>query len=157
VLTVDAQLIEELKARAQAAPSRRFRLCLHASTEDPIHEMIVVHCRDNYSRPHAHSSPLTYVVLDGEMQVLLFDDNGTVTNTVDLRAFGSGKPFALHLESGRWYMPVCITPQVVFCETKAGPFRGDDTNTWAPWSPAENDEAGIAVYRRKLGISFDAV
>jgi cupin fold WbuC family metalloprotein len=155
VMPVDDRLIEDLKARARAASSRRFRLCLHASPDDPTQEMVVVHCRDNYSRPHAHDSPLTLLVIEGEMRVLLFDDTGTVTRTVDLAPFGGGKPFALHLTPAQWYMPVCTTQQVVFYETKRGPFDRDTTNRWATWSPAEDDEAGIAAYRRTLGIAFD--
>jgi cupin fold WbuC family metalloprotein len=154
VLQVDAALIEELKARARATTKRRFRLCLHTSTEDAAQEMVVVHCRDNYSRPHAHRSPLTYLVIDGELRVLLFDGDGKVTRTVDLGSFDRGKPFALHIEAESWYMPVCMTPEVVFYETKWGPFR-EDTNLWAPWSPAEDDAPGIAAYRRTLGIAPD--
>jgi len=155
VVTVDARLVDKLKAQARSAPSRRFRLCLHASTADQTQEMIVVHCRDNYSRPHAHRSPLTYMIIEGRMRVLLFDDAGKVTQRIDLAAFSSGNAFALHIEPERWYMPVCLTEQVVFYETKWGPFRRETTNSWAPWSPAEHDAAAIAAYRRSLGVDFD--
>jgi glucose-6-phosphate isomerase len=155
VLAVDEELLAELKALAEQSPSRRFRLCLHSSTDDPAQEMIVVHCRDNYSRPHAHRSPLTYLVIEGSLRVLLFDDAGNVTRSIDLGARGGGSPFALRLEAGLWYMPVCLTPQVVFFETKWGPFRRDTTNLWAPWSPAEDDVEAIKDFRRGLGIAFD--
>jgi cupin fold WbuC family metalloprotein len=155
VLTIDGFLVEELKARARRSPRRRYRLCLHHATDDAVQEMIVVHCRGTYARPHSHGTPLTYLLLDGELRVLFFDDAGAVTDSVDLGPFGSAKPFALRIAPGRWYMPVCLTPQAVVFESKAGPFRRDASNIWAPWSPAEDDPAGIDAYRRHLGSVLD--
>jgi cupin fold WbuC family metalloprotein len=152
LLQVDGHLVEELKRRAHRSPTRRFRLCLHRSSEELVQEMIVVHCRENYSRPHKHSVPLTYIVLEGALRVFLFDDAGVVTQRIDLVAFGKGRAFTLHIDAGTWYMPVCGTPQVVFYEAKRGPFRRDSANLWAPWAPAEDDHEGIASYRRALGI-----
>jgi len=62
VLSVDDALVETLKGRARTSPSRRFRLCLHRSAEEAVQEMIVVHCRDNYSRPHRHTVASSAVV-----------------------------------------------------------------------------------------------
>jgi len=152
-LAVDAAMISELKRRALESPTRRFRLCLHHSTREAVQQMIVVHCHDNYSRPHAHTVPLSYLVLEGSLRVLLFDDSGAITGHVDLEPLGQEHPFALRLEPGQWYMPVCRTPQVVFFETKAGPFERDATNRWAPWSPDDTDSAAIAAFRAKLGIT----
>ena len=152
LLQVDGTMIERLKALAERSPTLRFRLCLHRSTEDAVQEMIVVHCRHNYSRPNAHSVPLTYLVLEGTLRVLFFNDEGAVRSSTDLGPFVGGKPFALRIEPGHWYMPICISQQVVFFETQAGPFRRDVMNRWAPWSPAEDDAAGIAAYRRRLGL-----
>lgn len=156
VLEVDERLVEDLRQRAWKSPTRRFRLCLHTSIEETVQEMIVVHCRDNYSRPHSHKVPLTYVVLDGELRVLFFNGTGQVTRSVDLGGDGARKPFALRIGAGIWYMPVCMTPQVVFYETITGPFHRDTTNVWAPWSPNEKDLEGIRAYRQQLGIPHEA-
>jgi glucose-6-phosphate isomerase len=153
VIVVDQAMIDYLKQRALDAPTRRFRLCLHQSPDELVQEMIVVHCRDNYSRPHHHpdtASSLT--ILEGDLTVLLFDERGEVTRTLELGARGSGKPFTLRLAANVWHMPVCRSPQLVFYETMTGPFRRDAINAWAPWSPAEDDEAGIAAYLAGLGI-----
>lgn len=153
-LAVDSVMIAELKRRALGSPTRRFRLCLHHTTAEAVQQMIVVHCQDNYSRPHAHKVPLSYLVLEGALRVLLFDDTGTITERIDLQPFGGTQPFALRLEPGQWYMPVCMSLQVVFFETKTGPFEREATNLWAPWSPEENDGAAIDAFRRKLGIEL---
>lgn len=153
LLSVDGTRIAELKTRALTSPTRRFRLCLHATPEDAVQEMIVVHCRDNYSRPHTHPVAVSILLLEGALDILLFDDEGNVAERIELRPFGQDRPFVAHLKPGRWYMPVCRSPQAVFYEAKAGPFCPDETNRWAPWSPAEDDPAGIANYRRTLGLS----
>lgn len=153
VLVVDEELIAELKRRAVAAPHRRFRLCLHQSQEEAVQEMLVVHCRGNYSRPHAHPIPSSMLVLEGALTVYTFADDGAVLRRIELAARGSGKPCVLRLEAGVWHMPVCRTPQIVFFETMAGPFRRDDINRWAPWSPAEDDTAGIPRYLAAFGVA----
>jgi glucose-6-phosphate isomerase len=155
VLAVGEPMIADLKERARRSPSRRFRLCLHHSPDELVQEMIVVHCRDNYSRPHSHPHAASSALLiEGELTVFLFDDSGTVTETITLGPRGSGKPFTLRLGPNLWHMPVCRSPQVVFYETMTGPFRRDEVNVWAPWSPAEDDVDGIAAYLRALGVAF---
>lgn len=153
VLEVDVARVEELKRRALHSPSRRFRLCLHRSPDEAVQEMIVVHCRDNYSRPHLHpDTASTCMILEGNLMVLLFDDTGAVTRRIELAAPGSGLPFVLRLDPNVWHMPVCRSELLVFYETMTGPFRRDAVNRWAPWSPAEDDPAGIAAYRARLGL-----
>jgi len=93
------------------------------------------------------------LVLEGELRILLFDDQGRVTDSIELGAAGGGKAVAAHLQARTWYMPVCTTSEVVFFEVKAGPFERDVANRWAPWSPAEDDLAAIAAYRRRLGLT----
>lgn len=156
VLAVDEAMLEELKLRALTAPHRRYRLCLHHTPDDAVQEMIVVHCRDNYSRPHHHNTASSCLVLEGELSVFLFDGDGQVTQRVDLGPRGSGKPFTLWIGAGVWHMPVCQTPQLVFYETMTGPFRRDDVNIWAPWSPPEDDPAAIEAYLRGFGVDHRA-
>ena len=154
VLRVDQSLIDELKRRALTAASRRFRLCLHQSPDELVQEMIVVHCRDNYSRPHHHpTTASSMMILEGEVTVFLFDAAGRVTEQVELGTQASGKPFTLRLAPDVWHMPVCRSAQLVFYETMTGPFRRDAINAWAPWSPAEDDEPAIAAYLTALGIT----
>jgi glucose-6-phosphate isomerase len=152
VLSVDAKLVETLKKRALASPSRRFRLCLHRSVEEAVQEMIVVHCRDNYSRPHRHDVASTAMILEGEMTIVLFDDAGNVTERIEMGPRESGKPFTVRVGPRIWHMPVCRTPQLVFYETLEGPFERERMNDWAPWSPNEDDAKGIAKYRAALGF-----
>jgi len=153
LVVVDQLLIERLKQGARQAPTRRFRLCLHQSTADLVQEMIIVHCRDNYSRPHQHPDTATsLLVVEGAIAFFLFDADGRVTETIHLGPPGGRSPCALRLAAKRWHMPVCTSDVVVFYETMTGPFQRETINVWAPWSPEEHDAAGIAAYRQQLGI-----
>jgi cupin fold WbuC family metalloprotein len=152
VLVVDDRLIERLKRRARETASRRFRLCLHHSEREPVQEMIVVHCRENYSRPHRHAAASSMLVLEGDATVLTFDDRGEVTRRIELGPRASGKAFTLRIEAHIWHMPVCRTEQLVFYETMEGPFERERINIWAPWSPEEHDGPAIDAYLRVLRV-----
>ena len=152
VLVVDGAMIEELKRRARGTATRRFRLCLHRSEQEAVQEMIVVHCRDNYSRPHRHGFASSMMILEGEITVVLFADDGREERRVEMGARESGKPFSVRVGAGIWHMPVCRSEQVVFYETLEGPFDRERVNAWAPWSPAEDDPRGIERYLVSLGF-----
>jgi glucose-6-phosphate isomerase len=154
ILEVDQKIIDVLKRRALQAPTRRFRLCLHHSPDEVVQEMVIVHCRDNYSRPHRHTTPSSCTIFEGELSVFLFDEDGKVTRRIDLGVRESGKPFSLRIGAGVWHVPVCRSEQLVFYETMTGPFRRESANDWAPWSPDEDDPGGISGYLSGLGIDW---
>lgn len=152
VFQVDRVLIDQVTEFARASSTGRYRLCLHRSPDDLVQEMLVVHCYDNYSRPHRHPTHIasTRVVLVGAVAIYLFDDDAQIQETIELEAFGGQPPFALRIEGGRWYMPVCRSRVALWFEVMAGPFRRDEVNEWAPWSPAEDDQEGIATFLARL-------
>ena len=147
LVQVDAGTVEMLKARATAAAKRRFRLCLHNSTQDPVQEMVVVHCGGMYSRPHRHPGRcMSFQMIEGEQLVYLFDESGGVTDVIEMGGAGSGKTFCFRLQAGRWYMPVTQSEYVVFHETLAGPNRNGEGTEYARWSPVEEDHEGIRAF-----------
>ncbi len=133
VLAVDRDMVEQLKQRARRSPTLRYRLCLHHSTADPIQQMIVVHCRGNDSRAHCHPvAAMSYTMIEGEMSVLLFDDEGNETQRVELAPPGTGKNVCLRLGPGIMYMPVCESETVVFHETLSSPNPDGSATVYAP-------------------------
>lgn len=131
VLAVDHDMIEMLKERARCSPALRYRLCLHHSTDDPIQEMIVVHCRGNDSRPHAHpAASMSYTMIEGEMTVVLYDDAGNEADRIELAAPGHGKNLCLRLAPGVTYVPVCRSDTAVFHETLSSPNPDGSATVW---------------------------
>ena len=54
IVKIDKKAIIGLKQMAKLNKRRRFRLCAHKDIEDSIHEMLIVHEKDCYVRPHMH-------------------------------------------------------------------------------------------------------
>ncbi|KKL22706.1 hypothetical protein LCGC14_2432770, partial [marine sediment metagenome] len=78
---VNRAVIEGLKAKALALPGSGARLCLHRDQTDAVQEMIIVHRKGAYVRPHRHDGQTeSFHVLEGRMLVVIFDDEGNVTD-----------------------------------------------------------------------------
>lgn len=138
VTRIDRSDIATLKAMAKANARRRVRLCAHPGTEDALHEMLIVHARGNYVPPHRHPGKSeSYHVIEGELDVLVFDDAGTVIDVVGLGAPDGAKPFYYRLSAPRFHTVIPRTDWVVFHEITNGPFRREET-IFAPWAPGEN-------------------
>lgn len=142
IVAVGPSTVEDLVRRAESAPKRRFRLCLHRSPSDRVNEMVTVLCKDTYVRPHRHPEGKTesYHVLQGQLTVLLFDDRGNVTQRVDLAEPGRGKPSLFRLAKPVWHMPVVRTEHLVMHEVFQGPFDKESDVEYSSWSPDELDE-----------------
>ncbi|MBT3295615.1 MAG: cupin fold metalloprotein, WbuC family [Verrucomicrobia bacterium] len=155
VCAVDATLIERLKTEALRSPLGRFRLCMHHSTSDPMQDMIIVHRRGNYSRPHYHpNAAMSYTMIEGRMDILLFDDAGSVTERVRMGCHGDPESDAvgIRLAAGTVYTPVCLTEAAVFHETLSAPNPDGEATHYAAWSPADDEPDRIAAFHRGLGI-----
>ena len=139
-------------ARAQRAPRGRYRLCLHASTEDRVQEMVVATTAASYGRPHCHpDGPASLYVIEGELAFFVFDAAGRVQRKVELGARGGGRPFCVRVAPGVWHMDLVRSGAAVFLETMAGPFVKDRSNLYAPWAPAEGDAAAVRAFLQSLG------
>src|SRR4051794_26826619 len=69
-----------LKRQAALSPRRQARLLLHPAPDSPLHEMLIVHSKGRYIRPHRNDrSSKTYHVVEGSMECLLFDDHGSIS------------------------------------------------------------------------------
>lgn len=135
VAVVGDDWLRRLKENAAAAPKRRARLCLHADDAAPVHQMVVALCADSAIAPHRHDAkPESFHVVDGDLAILLFADDGAVERVIRLGAPGSGKPFMCRIAASAWHSVVAESTCAIFHETTAGPFRADAQIT-APWAP----------------------
>jgi cupin fold WbuC family metalloprotein len=154
IVTVDAAAIEALKRDAGRNPRRRIRLCAHPGVDDRLHEMLIVHSRECYVRPHKHiGKSESFHVIDGEVDVVIFDDEGGVNDVIRMGTFASGRPFFYRIASPLFHTLLIRSATLVFHETTNGPFNRADT-VFATWAPDETDAATID---RFLGRVNDAV
>lgn len=142
--------IDLLKGLASKNQRKRIRLCLHPNTEDHLHEMIIIHSRGAYVRPHKHvGKSESFHVVEGRLRVYFFEDDGQVKDIITMGQPGWSEIFYYRL-SGSWFHTlVPISEMVVFHETTNGPFIKERT-VFAPWAPREDDYVAQKSYLEKL-------
>lgn len=149
VVCVTAADVALVKAKGTTNARRRARLCAHPGPDDPLHEMLIVLDRGTYIRPHRHGGKSeSFHVIEGELDVVLFADDGAVRDVIHMGPYGSGRVFFYRLMDECYHTVLVNTPVAVFHETTNGPFRRDD-GVFAPWSPAEG-EPGVAAFVEQL-------
>jgi cupin fold WbuC family metalloprotein len=137
VVAVDENWLQFLKLRAQESPLRRSRLCLHRKPDDGVHEMIIVMCRDVLFRPHRHRIKTeSFHVIEGMLDVVLFDDGGTPQEAIQMGPISSGLHFCYRLSISQFHAVLPQSDLVVVYETTMGPYVEGDAEI-APWSPAD--------------------
>lgn len=151
---VDGATVETLKRLAEGTRRRRCRLCAHRDPGDPLHEMLIVHARDAYVRPHLHLGKSESLhVIEGAATLVDFDQNGTAGRVEPLGDAGSGRSFYYRMPEGRYHMLLIDTDWFVFHEAVQGPFEREKTRL-APWAPEDADEAAarafMATMRQRL-------
>jgi cupin fold WbuC family metalloprotein len=131
-------------------PRQRARICLHRSSDTPIHEMVIALGRDTYVQPHLHTNKSeSFHVIEGRCDVVLFDEQGEISEVLELGEPGSGLPFFYRMANPIYHTLVIQSPFFVIHETTNGPFRAEET-VFAPWSPAESDREAATAYARAL-------
>ena len=150
VVSVGKRDIESLKGASEFNLRKRIRLCAHSDVNDPLHEMLIVHRKDTYVRPHMHlNKSESFHVIEGSVDVVLFDEEGRVAEVIPMGDYESGREFYYRI-SGPYYHTLLITSDfLVFHETTSGPFNRKDT-IFAPWSPEETDQTAVNKFVREL-------
>lgn len=137
IVVVAAADLKELKRLALMNPRHRVRLCAHRSANDRLHEMFIVHTQDCYVRPHKHLAKAeSMAILEGEVDVVLFHENGSIRQVIQMGAPGSGKIFYQRLSDAIYHTLIIRTEFLVFQESTEGPFLRENT-VFPEWAPAE--------------------
>lgn len=123
IITIKEIDLEKLKRAAEDAPLRRARYCLHQSHDDKVQEMVIAFCRDSKIPVHRHKNKSeSFHVIEGELEVLFYDNDGKITKKIKMGPIGSGLPFLYRLANEQWHSSKLLTDCVVIHETVAGPF-----------------------------------
>ncbi|HEX4411538.1 MAG TPA: WbuC family cupin fold metalloprotein [Xanthobacteraceae bacterium] len=139
VISVSDDWVSFLKERAENSPLRRSRLCLHRNSDDAIHEMVIVMCKDVLFRPHRHRVKTESIhIIDGALDIILFDKSGTVEEVIAMGPFGSGRNFSYRLSVSQFHAVLPLSDYVVVYEVTMGPYLEGDAE-FAPWAPADTD------------------
>lgn len=137
IVQVDRLDIGKLTRLAEHNARKRVRICAHKDIEDKLHEMFIVHTRDTYVRPHKHlGKSESFHVIQGVVDVVVFDDTGEVANVIEMGDYLSGKTFYYRIADPLYHTLLIRSEVIVFHETTNGPFERSDT-LFAPWAPED--------------------
>jgi len=149
-LSIHYSDIHNLINIAKKLPRKRARFCLHNSPDETVHEMLIVHPKGAYIRPHKHfNKPESFIVIDGRVDYFIFNDNGKIKESISMGDFRSGKPFYKSLRSDSFHSLIIYSEWLVFLEVTKGPFVKEDT-VFAEWSPIENEKEEVVKFMKKL-------
>jgi cupin fold WbuC family metalloprotein len=142
--------IDFLKKHAAESSKRRSRLLAHPDPGNSIHEMLVVLARDNYIHPHVHPKKTeSFHLIEGRMNVVLFEDDGEILDVVHMGDLGSGLPCFYRQTEPIYHTIIPQTDFVAFTEVTPGPFDPDDT-VLADWAPAEGEDGKLRGWIEEL-------
>lgn len=146
--------LDELVHLAAENPRGRVRLCTHEGLDSLLQEMFIVHEKSCYVRPHKHLDKEECVtVLRGEVDVVLFDEEGDVVEVLRLGGMDSDLPHFCRMVLGSYHMFLIRSEVLVFCEATTGPFDRDKM-IFAPWSP-EDGSGDVAAYELSVDKAIE--
>ena len=134
--------INFLKKEASYNERKRIRLCAHHNIDDLLHEMIIVHAKNTYVRPHKHLNKSESVhIIEGLATIVTFDEEGNSMDIIQMGAYNSKRKFYQRLSPSIYHTLIIQSDTLIFHETLNGPFKKSDT-VFAPWAP-DNDLEGM--------------
>ena len=136
----DKQYRDALYRQADASPRLRTHERLHEKSQDPVQRVIIALRRGTYIPPHKHPAGHDwelFQVVDGDVKLVIFNDDGTVNQT--LRLGPDHDNFAIQMPSNTVHSLVCMSDHALFIEVRQGPYREEDAKLVMRWAPSEGD------------------
>jgi len=155
VRKIDFSLLDRLSTTAATHARRRMNHNLHESAQDPVQRLCNAFEPGTYVPVHRHTLDTgfeLFAALRGRIALLMFDDDGTVTERVEV---GGESPVQVaEIPAGNWHALAALEPGTVMLEIKAGPYQPGQGVECASWSPPEGDArcAGIEAWYRGAAV-----
>ena len=156
--------VEHLKDMARKSPRDRYRVCLHAEHAHLTQEMVICLRGFTYFPPHRHpgNRSESYHMIEGRMDVYLFDDGGELMDVVRLAApqaaDGEGRDLLYRLSAPLFHLMVPRAEWTIYHEVLTGPWSKDGVVQNAPFAPTEDQGEAVEEYVRQVtGMAPDAL
>jgi cupin fold WbuC family metalloprotein len=150
VVYVGRSEIEFLKQKVHATEGKRVRLCAHKRNEDTLHETFVVYAKGTYLRPSEHvNTGQSFHVVEGLADVVLFDEQGKITDVIPMGDYSSGRRFYCRISESAYHTLLIESDVLVIHKTTHGPSQKSDA-ILAPWAPEESDMFAVTKFMAQL-------
>jgi cupin fold WbuC family metalloprotein len=150
IATIGPEDIEVLRRAVRKTPKHRVRINAHPGNDDSLHEMIIAIEPGSYVRPHKHPGKSeAFHIIEGQVDVVVFKDDGNIDRIVSLGAKGSNHPFYYRMSTARFHTLIIRSNLLVVHEITNGPF--DPTGAiYAMFAPEESDSAKATTFQAEL-------
>ena len=119
-MVITKETLDELTTRAKASERQRANLDLRNSPEDQSQRMLNALEPGTIMPIHRHKSTSeTCVCIRGHFEEYFYDDNGVLTDTIDMVPGG----VVLNIEKGQWHSLKSLESGTVLLEAKDGPYH----------------------------------
>tara|TARA_B100000787_G_C15991198_1_gene205901 strand:+ start:54 stop:575 length:522 start_codon:yes stop_codon:yes gene_type:complete len=153
IVNLTAQDLADIKKMAKLNSRQRIRICSHSSIDDKVHEMIIFHSKGTYVPPHKHLGKCeSFYLISGEIDCVIFNNEGTITKTFPMGDYSSGKTFYYRIPADTFHTQL-FTKDTFFHEVTEGPFNRDETII-ASWAPDEKDTLKTKKYMSDIIKEF---
>ncbi|MGJ5178175.1 WbuC family cupin fold metalloprotein [Bradyrhizobium oligotrophicum] len=150
IASVGQAEIATLKAAVQASPKRRARINAHPDGDDQLHEMIIAIDSSSYIRPHKHPGKSeAFHIVEGEVDIVVFDDAGEIARVVELGPPGGTRPFYYRMSNAFFHTLIIRSDLLIVHEITNGPFR-PGASLFADFAPEDSDAAAAETYQADL-------
>ena len=127
-LVLGSEEIEKLKCLALKNKSKKCRFCTHSDPSSQLHEMFIFHAKTSEVKIHKHlSRDESFLILDGEVNLNIHSEDGSIKTVINLGSFQSGKKFYYKISKNTLHSLSILSNHVIFKETTQGPFRSEDS------------------------------
>jgi cupin fold WbuC family metalloprotein len=139
-----------LKQQAATNHRKRARICAHKTDSDALHEMLIAISAKSYIHPHKHVGKTeSFHIVDGVVDVVVFDDSGEIVEIIELGDVRSGCNFYYRLPENAFHTLLIRTDFLVVHEVTNGPFLRERT-VLADFAPPEEQVSDAEAYLSKV-------
>lgn len=143
IYILNKELISQTLQQAQQSPRKRSNANIHVSMDDNPHRFFNVLLKNTYIAPHRHlKNPKaeTFIVLSGQIQFFIFNDNGSIKESYLLGEsdHSNNQGFGIDILPGIWHTLIARSDEAICFEVKPGPYKADLDKEFASWAPTED-------------------
>lgn len=118
-MIIDERIYDDLTQQAKHSPRLRMAFDLRNTPEDDSQRMLNAIEPGTEIPIHRHwNSSETVLCVRGHFQELLYDEQGNLTDTIDMVPVG----VVLNIEKGQWHSLKCLESGTVLFEAKDGAY-----------------------------------
>jgi cupin fold WbuC family metalloprotein len=120
---INTSLLDETSAKAKQSERLRMNFNIHKQLDDPVNRMLNALEPGTVIPVHRHLHPYkteSFVVLRGELEVLIYDDERKLVNRITLNPVKGN--YGIDIPGEVWHSMEVKEKDTVIYETKIGPY-----------------------------------